>query len=139
MAIMLDERPIGEVILKNINMAKWHRTLGIHLQNDSIKNKGYGMRSEILALQFAFNELNMEVLYADAIKKNKRSQHVLSKAGFQETNADNDYIYCRCNKSAWKPPKQSEPITGIIIAHLYLKRNKIFILLRLFCFLIGLQ
>ncbi len=82
MAIMLDERPIGEVILKNINMAQRHCTLGIHLQNDSIKNKGYGMRSEILALQFAFNELNIEVVYTDVIKKKKRSQHVLSKVGF---------------------------------------------------------
>lgn len=105
MAVMLDEQPIGEIILKDINLEQRCCTLGIHLQNDSVKNQGYGTHAEILAIQYAFHEMNLEVVYADAIKKNMRSQHVLKKVGFQEMHADEDFIYYICEKSVWKQPE----------------------------------
>lgn len=77
-------------------------TLGIHLQNDSVKNKGYGTQAEILALQYAFKEMKLNTVYADAIRKNKRSQHVLKKVGFVETRQDDTFIYYRCDKDRWK-------------------------------------
>ena len=104
LAIMLNDEPIGEVILKNIDKDQQCCTLGIHLQNNSVKNKGYGTRAEILAIQYAFNELGMENVYADAIHKNKRSQHVLRKVGFIETGYDEEFIYYQCCKASWIPP-----------------------------------
>ncbi len=41
-AVMLDGRPIGEVQLKQINQENKECTLSIHMQNDSVKGKGYG-------------------------------------------------------------------------------------------------
>lgn len=101
LAVMLDENPIGEIILKNIDHTNRCCTLSIHLQNDSIKNKGYGTQAEILAIQYAFHKLKLDTVYAEAIHKNLRSQRVLIKAGFQETHRDDTFIYYRCDRSCW--------------------------------------
>ena len=37
MAVMMDQMPIGEVILKDINAEAKQCTLSIHMQNDSFK------------------------------------------------------------------------------------------------------
>lgn len=51
LAVMLDDEPIGEVILKNIDTARKHCRLGISMRSDEYKNKGYGTKAEILALE----------------------------------------------------------------------------------------
>ena len=66
-AVMWDDLPIGEVVLKNIDQMNRCCTLGIHLQNDSEKNQGYGTQAERLALAYAFETMGMETVYADAI------------------------------------------------------------------------
>lgn len=43
-AIMLNDVPIGEIMLKDIDYDKRSCVLSIHMQNDSVKNKGYGVR-----------------------------------------------------------------------------------------------
>ena len=105
LAVMLECDPIGEVILKNLDDERKCCTLSIHLQNDSVKNKGYGTQAEILALQYAFKEMKMNTVYADAIHKNTRSQHVLTKVGFKETHRDDTFIYYRCDQVAWAVPE----------------------------------
>ena len=101
LAVMHDQEPIGEIILKNVDINKKCCTLSIHLKNDSVKNKGYGTRAEILVLEYVFDLLQMETVYADAILKNKRSLHVLEKVGFMKYNQDESYCYYRCDKSSW--------------------------------------
>ena len=46
-AIMKGEKPIGELQLKQIDMASKECTLSIHLQNNMVKGKGYGTRAEV--------------------------------------------------------------------------------------------
>lgn len=104
LAVLLDDTIIGEIVLKNIDLEMKCCTLGIHLMNDSVKNKGYGTTAEILALQYAFQELEMKTVYADAIKRNTRSQHVLRKVGFKEIHQDDAFHYYRCDKHTWQPP-----------------------------------
>ena len=41
-----------------------------------------GTQAERLAVQYAFEELGMTAIHADAVLKNIRSQHVLEKVGF---------------------------------------------------------
>lgn len=101
LAIMLGNDPIGEIVLKNIDIERKCCTLGIHMQNDSVKNKGYGTQAEILALRYAFDELNLDTVFADAIHKNKRSQRVLKKVGFAETHQDDSFVYYRCDRANW--------------------------------------
>ena len=101
LAVMLSDRPIGEIILKNIDRDHSSCVLSIHLQNDQVKNKGYGTQAEMLAIQYAFDELKLKTVFADAIHKNKRSQRVLTKAGFRETHRDDTFIYYRCDQDYW--------------------------------------
>ena len=95
LAVMKDGAPIGEVQLKQIDRERKECTLSIHMQNDAAKGKGYGTRAERLAVQYAFDVLGMDVVNADTILKNKRSQHVLEKAGFQYIKEENGFRYYR--------------------------------------------
>ena len=102
LAITKDDKVIGEIILKKIDRKNQCCTLSIHLKNDSVKNMGYGTEAEMLALRYAFHKLQMETVYADAIIKNTRSQHVLKKVGFTKMGMDDTFCYFRCDKATWK-------------------------------------
>ena len=111
LAVMLNDRPIGEVQLKRIDRAAGSCTLSIHLQNDAVKNRGYGTLAERLALRYAFETLALETVYADALVKNTRSCHVLEKVGFEFLREENGFRYYRCQR-----PQQridAEPVSGI--------------------------
>lgn len=96
--IMQGDQPVGELKLKNINHTLKECTLSIHLQNDDFKGMGIGTSAEKAALEYAFNELNMNVVKADAIKRNKRSQAVLEKVGFRFIKEDKNYRYYMCRR-----------------------------------------
>lgn len=106
-ATMLNDKPIGEIILKRIDSVNMHCTLSICMQSNTYKNQGYGTVAEILALDYAFDQMNMKTVYADAIHKNIRSQRDLEKVGFKETQCDDIFIYYRCDKSRWNRPKMT--------------------------------
>ena len=97
-AIMLDDRPIGELQLKRIDWEKAECTLSIHMQNDAVKGKGYGTQAERLAVQYAFDELGMVAVNADAVLKNTRRQHVLEKVGFRLVGVDEAFKYYRMER-----------------------------------------
>ena len=80
--LWLDGEPIGNLALKHIDWQRRRCELCIHLRDDSVKNRGHGTAGERLLLRYAFRELGMTAVYADAIQKNTRSQHVLEKVGF---------------------------------------------------------
>ena len=100
-AIMAGDRIVGECKLKGIDLQKRECSMGIHLQNDAVKGQGYGTQAERLLLRYAFEELGMLAVHADAALKNTRSQHVLEKVGFRYTHEDDTFKYYRCenNKS----------------------------------------
>ena len=98
-AVMQDGQPIGEVLLKQIDRENRSCVLGIHLQNDTVKGKGYGTYAEALAVEYAFERLGLTAVYADAIRKNTRSQHVLEKVGFQFTHEDASFRYYKITKA----------------------------------------
>ena len=97
-AIMLGNRVIGELQLKQIDYDKKECTLSIHMQNDMVKGKGYGTQAEHLAVKIAFDELGMTAVNADAVIKNTRSQHVLEKAGFHLVGEDGTFKYYRIER-----------------------------------------
>jgi len=73
--------------------------MGIHLRDDSVKEKGYGTQAERLILKYAFEELGMVAVNADAVLKNTRSQHVLEKVGFRYISEDDTFKYYRYEKN----------------------------------------
>ena len=88
--------PIGIVQLKRV-IPKKHQDgfptgykfgaaqceLGLTLQNDSRKNKGYGSEAVGLIFPYAFERYDLERIYADTFGTNKRMQHLLPKWGFR--------------------------------------------------------
>lgn len=91
--IMLDGKPVGEVGFKHIDRAERSCELTIHLQNDRVKNRGIGTAAQRLALDYAFDVLGVETVNADAVLKNRRSQHVLEKVGFTFVREDGAFRY----------------------------------------------
>lgn len=92
LAVMLGDHVIGEVKFYDIvpGESAW---MGIALQNDSRTDRGYGTRAERMAIRYAFEVMELPVLYADAVLTNLRSRHVLEKAGFRETRTDGERAY----------------------------------------------
>lgn len=99
LAIMEGSTPVGEIQLKRIDRERKECTLSIHMQNDAVKGRGYGTCAERLAVQYAFEVLDLEAVNADTIAKNKRSQHVLEKVGFQYVEEKNGFRYYRFERS----------------------------------------
>ena len=95
---MLDDKSIGELQLKRIDWEKAECTLSIHMQNDTVKEKGYGTQTERMAVKYAFDELEMVAFNADTIMKNTRSQHVLEKVGFHLIGEDGTFKYYRIER-----------------------------------------
>ena len=123
--IMKDEKPIGEIALKHIDETARQCELSIHLQNDSVKNKGYGTQAERLILEYAFQTLGMTAVIADSVLKNKRSQHTLEKVGFQETGRDDTFVYYRISQSDWLKLINMFDCVGFIQAVLKQNRTEI--------------
>ena len=91
--IMLNGKPIGEICLKHIDNIARRCEMSIHLQNDKVKNKGYGTQAERLIIEYALNKLGIKEILANSVLKNTRSQHTLEKVGFKETARDETFIY----------------------------------------------
>lgn len=100
--VMLGERPIGEVALKRVDRAAGTCELAIHLQNDTVKNRGYGTRAEQLAVACAFAEMGMKAVLADAVAKNLRSRRVLEKVGFRQVGEDGIFVCYRLERADWE-------------------------------------
>ncbi len=111
-AILTDGQIVGECKLKYIDMDKRECSMGIHLRDDSVKEKGYGTQAERLILQYAFEELGMIAVNADAAQKNTRSQHVLEKVGFQYVREDDTFKYYRCERNKLMREKLIQELMG---------------------------
>ena len=96
-AIMHNDEMVGELVLKNI-MEHQCATMGLSMKNAQYKDKGYGTRAEQLAIEYVFYELDIPVLYADAIISNSRSQHVLEKVGFRFIKEEGNFRYYRIER-----------------------------------------
>ena len=97
-AIVVDGKMVGECKLKYIDFEKRECSAGIHLLDDSVKGKGYGTEAERMLLRYAFEELDMVAVNADAVLKNTRSQYVMEKVGFRYVREDEIFKYYRCQR-----------------------------------------
>lgn len=98
LAIMCDDEIAGEILIKNIE-AKKSATMSIVLKNSKYKGHGIGTQAEQLAVQYVFGNLDIPMLYADTIKQNVRSQHVLEKVGFALVREDQEFKYYRIDRA----------------------------------------
>lgn len=97
-AVMLDNAVIGEVGLRHFSTETKECELTVHLQNDSVKGLGCGTRAEQLAIDYAFDILGAESIYAETLVKNTRSQHILEKLGFRYLGEEDGFKQYRLYK-----------------------------------------
>lgn len=100
-AIIVNNVAIGEVQIKYINSIVKKANLGILLVNDSVKGKGYGTEAEKLIINYAFLNMGLNTLYADAVLRNTRSQHIMQKLGFNYISEDEIFKYYELKKDKW--------------------------------------
>ena len=98
LAVLCDDEVVGEIILKNMEPHKC-ATMSIVLKNAKYKDHGIGTQAERLAVQYVFDVLDIPTLYADAVRANGRSQHVLEKTGFVLIREDRDFRYYRIDRA----------------------------------------
>lgn len=73
--------------------------LSIMLKNAGYKDRVIGSKALCDAVRYAFSELDLFELYADALKTNMRSRHVLEKTGFVQIREDADFVYYRIGRN----------------------------------------
>lgn len=105
-AISYRDTIIGEIQLKRMGAVNKCATLSIILTNDAVKNKGFGTEAEKLLITYAFHQLGMDTIYADAVHRNLRSRHVLEKIGFEHTHDDEILSYYKLEKEKYDNPIQ---------------------------------
>ena len=97
-AVLLDGAVIGEVGLRKIHAPAGSCELSIQLQNDGVKNRGYGTAAERKAVEYAFYGLGLKSVWAETLENNTRSWHVLEKLGFRFEGSKNGYRQYRLER-----------------------------------------
>lgn len=97
LAVLCGDDIAGEIILKDIEPRRC-ATMSITLKNAGYKDHGIGTRAERLAVQYVFDTLDIPTVYADTVRSNARSQHVLEKVGFSLIREDKEFRYYRIDK-----------------------------------------
>ena len=99
LAIVCDDEIVGEIVLKNVEQHEC-ATLSITLKNAEYKDRGIGSQAEKLAVRYVFDELDIPTLFADTLRTNVRSRHVLEKVGFRFVREDENQIYYRIDRDS---------------------------------------
>ena len=97
LGILWEGEIVGEIVIKNIE-AHQCATMGLSLKNAKYKDRGIGTAAERSAIRFVFEVLDIPILYADTVKTNTRSQHVLEKVGFVFLREDQNFKYYRIDR-----------------------------------------
>lgn len=83
---IIDVRNIGAVGLASLTKIDYKNrtaTINIKLKNDNnVRNKGIGYKAIKMLIDYAFNELNLNCLYANILIYNIASQKLFEKCGF---------------------------------------------------------
>ena len=98
LAVVFNGAVIGEVGLRHFSANSRECELSVHMQNDSVKGMGYGPQAEKLAIDYAFDVLGAESIFAESLVKNTRSQHILEKLGFKYIGEEDGFKQYRLYK-----------------------------------------
>ena len=79
-----DERPIGEVMLADLDRVNGSAQVGIFIGEPSEWGKGYGTDAVRALVDFGFAELRLERIWLEVAAENPRAQRSYEKAGFTQ-------------------------------------------------------
>ena len=104
-AIESDGHIIGDIYLKNIDTLQRSCEIGIHMMNDTYKNKGYGTTALKQMIQRITEEQRFEFVFAKTTDNNVRCIRMLKKTGFNETEQNNGCLVYTYRITENKPVK----------------------------------
>jgi RimJ/RimL family protein N-acetyltransferase len=79
-----DERPIGEVMLTDLDRVNGSAQVGIFIGESDEWGKGYGTDAVRALVDFGFAELRLERIWLEVGTENPRAQRSYEKAGFTQ-------------------------------------------------------
>ncbi len=85
--------PIGDCGLHHINQKDQNAELGIAIGEKKYWSKGFGTEAARLLIDYGFNQLNLNRIYAGAIEYNKKSIGMQKKVGFKREGCQRKAIF----------------------------------------------
>lgn len=83
-AIIADERPVGILMIHEINWRKRQGAIGMCIGERDTWSKGYGSEAAILLTRFAFQELGLEKITGSLLTGNAASQRMMERVGYRQ-------------------------------------------------------
>ena len=88
--ILLDDKGVGSVYLRDIDYDKKSAEYGIFIGEESARGKGVGTKSANLILEYAFGELKLEKIFLRVYKDNPGAIKSYENAGFKKNGRSED-------------------------------------------------
>lgn len=79
-----NKKSIGIVGFKNLDWVNRNSELFIYIGDEEYWGKGYGTQALELIIKFAFNNLNLHMLYLEAFSYNKNATKTYERLGFKQ-------------------------------------------------------
>ena len=83
-----DNRPIGSIFLKDIDLEKQTAEYGNFIGEEDCLGKGYGSDAGRTLIKYAFEKLGMKKIYLRVLQENVRAVNAYKKMGFLKTGSE---------------------------------------------------
>lgn len=92
-----DNKPIGTIILNEIDFKNGTAHLHIKMSKNGGRGKGYGTDAINTIVSYAFSELRLNCIFANIIDYNEVSVHLFEKCGFKRDGILRQRIFKKGN------------------------------------------
>lgn len=93
--VATDEMPIGSIDLFDFDPDNRRAGIGILIGDEAHRQKGYATEALDLLLDYAFNILQLHLVYANAPAKNMASRKLFTSAGFEHCGTRREWLLGR--------------------------------------------
>lgn len=87
-----DDRLVGGIGIMDINHADGNAQLGLSIYRQDDWGQGYGREMIVLALRYAFNELNLHRVWLTTSAFNERAMKLYEKLGFRHEGRGREHV-----------------------------------------------
>ena len=92
-ALQEDGKAIGTIILSDIDQKNATGHIHIKMSKDSGRGKGYGTDAVNTMVQYAFEELRLNCIYANILSYNEASIKLFERCGFKKDGVSRQRVY----------------------------------------------
>jgi RimJ/RimL family protein N-acetyltransferase len=89
---LADDRLVGGIGIMDINHADGNAQLGLSIYRQDDWGHGYGREMMMLALRYAFNELNLHRVWLTTSSFNERAMKLYEKVGFRHEGRGREHV-----------------------------------------------